>query len=447
MQHFVIRAGSRLRRRLGLILAVAVLLVAVFLLLQPRRWFGRPDLQLVALDANGFFQDSISLPREWADTVYRGAYGARARVPLLLAVRNIGTAEGRARALHLSLPARYRLELGDGRELPYQLEPGNPLIRYTINGPFPPVQPGRLPTVLPSMDTLWLEPVVPQLYCISVGDSIPEFVPAATPDPRLLSHVNIFYSFDANTPGRQAGLLEVRLDPSLVERPPATPPPSFPTLLKEPAWPLPAVGPLRRIGFARARCGPPESPMEVQSTIWQTEDGGRLIVLAYGGKPRKYLFDLNRDSLVDLEMWDASGKGRFDAEREARYPIPSFLLPPPGPPPFNPAVFADLTPDSLSRLFAFRGAGTYRPQSSPDQHSPSGPFAEAGSYSPRGPQPAARTGGSVFGATATATSGAAGEPGAARPAGGAGLAAPAPPARRPHLLGRPVQLPRPDTGR
>ena len=425
MQHLVIRTGSRIRRRLGILVAVAALVVAIALLLEPRTWFARPDLQLVALDANGFFQDTVFLPREWADTLYRGAYGASARVPLVLAVRNAGTRPGGARDLHLSLPVRYRLELGNGRELPHQLSAGNPLIRYTIAGPIPPVQPGRLPTVLP-VDTVWLEPVVPQLYCVSVGDSIPEFIPASTPDPRLLSRVHIFYSFDAGGPGRQAGLLDVRLDPSLVERPPAAPPPTFQTQLKEPAWPLPAMGPLRRLGTSNARCGPPDSPMEVQSTTWQSQGGARLIVLAYGGKPRKYLFDLSGDSVVDLEMWDATGKGRFDAERQARYPIPSFLLPPPGPPPFNPAVFAGLTPDSLAHLYSFRGAGAYRPRSSPDQYSPGGPFQTAGGYTPRGPRPGA--GGFVAGATLTAP------PTAPRPRG-------------PRLLGHPVQLPPADTAR
>lgn len=429
MQHLLTRTGSRIRRRLGLILAVAALLVAVALLLQPHRWFGRPELQLVALDANGLFQDSIALPREWADTTYRGAYGATARVPLVFAVRNVGVVPGSARGLHLSVPSRYRLELANGRELPHELSAGNPLIRYTIDGPFPAVPPGRLPAVLPSLDTVWLEPVVPQLYCVSLGDSVPEFIPAAAPEPNLLARVAIFYSFDTNAPGRQAGLLQVRLDPSLVTRPPAPPPPSFPTLTREPAWPLPAMGQLRRVAMADARCGPPESPMEVQSTIWQGDTGARLIVLTYGGKPRKYLFDLNHDSLVDMEMWDASGRGRFDAEREARYPIPSFLLPPPGPPPFNPAVFAGLTPDSMARLYAFRGAGLYRPRSSPDMYTPSGPFQDAGAFAPRGPQPSAAAAAAVQPGTTAAT----------RP-----VPAPAARPRGPRLLGRPIQLPRPN---
>jgi hypothetical protein len=324
--------------------------------------------------------------------------------------------------------ARYRLETADGRELPNQSDPGNPLVRYTIRGPFPPVRPGALPAVLPAVDTVWLEPVVPQLYCIAVGDSVPEFVPAADPDPELLSNVMIFYSFDAGGRGRQAGLLKVRLDPSLVERPASAPPPVFPTRFHEPAWPLPPLGDLHRIGASVARCGPPEAPMSVASTIWQGTAGGRLLVLSYGGKPRKYLFDIDRDSMVDLEMWDASGTGRFDAEREAHYAIPPFLLPPPGPPPFNPAVFADLSPDSMSALREFREAGTYVPRTGPEDAMTERPFEEAGRYSPRGPQPASTTyGGFVAGPAAGA--------------GGTGAAAAGPAQRGRTLPARPVGVP------
>ena len=59
MQHLVKRTGSRIRQRLGIILAMAALVVAIVFLLRPNRLFGRPDLQLVALDANGLFSDSV----------------------------------------------------------------------------------------------------------------------------------------------------------------------------------------------------------------------------------------------------------------------------------------------------------------------------------------------------------------------------------------------------
>jgi hypothetical protein len=440
MQHLVIRTGSRIRKRLGIFLALAALVIAVVFLLQPPRWFGRPALELVALDAGGLFQDSVSLPRAWADTSFKGAYGATARVPLVFGVRNVGTVEGGARSLRLSLPARYRLESADGHELPHQSETGNPLIRYTIEGPFPPVEPGRMPGVLPAVDTVWLEPIVPQVYCIAGDDSVPEFVPAPEPDPQALSHVQIFFSFEGGVSrGREAGLLSIHLDPSLVARPPAQPPPSFPTRIHEPAWPLPAMGDLRRIGATTARCGPPESPMDVQSTIWQGDGGGRLIVLSYGGRPRKYLFDLDGDSLVDLEMWDPSGHGRFDAERAARFPVPPFLLPP-SPPPFDEAVFAGLPADSLSRLYAFRHAGEFRPTTAlPDSATALDRFQHAGTYVPR---------------TGQATPSLAGAPGAGGPAQAAsGFVRGAPPraGAGARLLGRPADSslirPRPDSGR
>ena len=459
--HLVIRTRSRLRKRLPLILlGLAVVVVLVFVL-RGRRWFGRPDLQLVALDADGLFQDSVELPRAWADTSYRGAYGATARVALVLGVRNVGDLEATPSAVSLSLPARYRLETSEGRELPHETSPGNPLIRYLLNGPFQPVQPGRLPTVLTSTDTLWLEPVVPELYCIAVGDSVPELIPAAQPDARLLSRIAIFYSFDTGARrGRQAGLLSLHLDPSLVERPSAPAPPIFPTSVREPAWPMPQLGDLHRVATVSARCGPPEAPMEITSTIWQGAAGGRVYVLAYGGKPRKYLFDLNGDGTIELEMWDAAGTGHFDAARNARFTVPAFLQPPPGPPPFNPAIFADLPADSVARLRVFAEAGAYRPAAT-SAGTPGGPFRGGGLYAPRAPHAPARTAGFIraSGAVAPAPAGAAAPAPVPAPAP-AGVTTPVTPipqaapvaestarshrARRPgiHLLGRPVRLPK-----
>jgi hypothetical protein len=458
--HLVIRTRSRLRKRLPLIFLGLAVAVALVLILRPRRWFGRPDLQLVALDADGLFQDSVELPRAWADTTYRGAYGATARVALVLGVRNVGDLEATPRAVNLSLPARYRLETSEGRELPHETSPGNPLIRYVLNGPFPAVQPGRLPTVLTSTDTLWLEPIVPELYCIAVGDSVPELIPAAQPDARLLSRLAIFYSFDTGARrGRQAGLLSLRLDPSLVERPSVPAPPIFPTSVREPAWPMPQLGDLSRVTTVSARCGPPEAPMEITSTIWQGASGGRVYVLAYGGKPRKYLFDLNGDGTIELEMWDAAGTGHFDAARNARFALPAFLGPPPGPPPFNPAIFADLPADSLARLRVFADAGPYRPAAT-TAGMPGGPFRGGGLYAPRGPHAPARAtgfiraGGAVAPAPAPAGAGAPAPTPA--PADVTTPATPSPQAAPPaesaagshgargpgtHLLGRPVPLP------
>src|SRR5207237_1239421 len=103
-------------------------------------------------------------------------------------------------------------------------------------------------------------------------------------------------------------------------------------------------------------CGDPEQPMQIVSHEWDTPEGGRFFVLDYGGKPRKYLFDLNRDSIIELEMWDSDGDGHFDARRAAHYPIPSFLLPLSGIRPLDARIFASLKPDSVAKLNVFARA-------------------------------------------------------------------------------------------
>jgi hypothetical protein len=50
-------------------------------------------------------------------------------------------------------------------------------------------------------------------------------------------------------------------------------------------------------------------------------------VVSYGGAARKYLYDLDRDSIIELEVWDPDADGRFEASRPTRMPIPEFLMP------------------------------------------------------------------------------------------------------------------------
>jgi hypothetical protein len=50
-------------------------------------------------------------------------------------------------------------------------------------------------------------------------------------------------------------------------------------------------------------------------------------VIFVDGEPRKRLYDVNGDGIVDLETWDVSGDGLFEARREARFAVPEFLLP------------------------------------------------------------------------------------------------------------------------
>src|SRR5207253_7505707 len=53
----------------------------------------------------------------------------------------------------------------------------------------------------------------------------------------------------------------------------------------------------------------------------------RYFVVYYGSNPRKWLFDLNSDSIIEMEMWDSDQDGKFESRRAARMMIPSFLMP------------------------------------------------------------------------------------------------------------------------
>jgi hypothetical protein len=63
------------------------------------------------------------------------------------------------------------------------------------------------------------------------------------------------------------------------------------------------------------------------SVDWETANGGRVLVLSTNGRPRKQLFDLDRDSIIELEMWDPNRDGKFEAWRQAEYAIPTLVLP------------------------------------------------------------------------------------------------------------------------
>src|SRR5690606_5611028 len=153
--------------------------------------------ELVALNADGALEQSIAVPAAWADTLY-AAPGIAARVPPVLRVRNSGREPARPQPLETSAPSPVHFIRPDGRPLQGYAVAGSPLIRYELSGGFPVVQPGRMPTLLPALDTLWLELVVPAFYCMTLSDSVPEFVPAPQPDPAAVSRVQIFYSFEGD---------------------------------------------------------------------------------------------------------------------------------------------------------------------------------------------------------------------------------------------------------
>lgn len=370
MRLLVRRIGFRNRRRLTVGL-LAVSAAAVVLWLLPWR-AGPASLELVALGSDGRFQSEVQIPRTWTDTSV-SSQGALARVPLVLGVVNSGGRPARPGRLEISMPARFQLRTVDGRPVSGELGPGTPLIRYRLEMSFPRIEPGRVPTLLPALDTLWLELALPSFYCIALSDSVPEFVPAPPPPVNALSRVEIFYSFEGGElKNRQTGLLRIQLDPTVLRRAEAPRPPSFPSEVREPGFPLPPLVALKYGGARRSYCGEPEQPLEMLTTLWETVDGGRFFVLDYGGAPRKYLFDLNRDGIIELEMWDPDADGNFEARRRAALPIPSFLIPPTTASPFDPEIFASIPEDSVVRLDRFwqNRVSPYRLRTQPPDTAP-----------------------------------------------------------------------------
>ncbi|HEX7050634.1 MAG TPA: hypothetical protein VF188_10565 [Longimicrobiales bacterium] len=357
-QMFAGAGGHRRRRWIFAGIAGAAAIVFGVILLP---WGAGPAaLELVVLNPDGRYHESVRVPRVWTDTSGATA-GAVMRVPLMLAVQNTGGEAQRPTRLELSVPARYRLVRGDGRPLLGRLTPGSPLVRYEIALPVGSMAPGAPPVRLPALDTLWLEPIIPSFYCVSFSDSVPEFVPAPPAPVDAISTVRIFYSFSGpELERRQAGLLTVELDPTLLRHELPEPPPVFLAAYREPEAPQPGLSALRYAGSRQAFCGEPTDPMELLVTLWETPAGGRFMVLDHGGAPRKYLFDLDRDSIIELEMWDPDADGDFEAWREARMPIPAFLLPPAPEPPYDVAIFASIPDDSLVRLYRYRNALAHR---------------------------------------------------------------------------------------
>lgn len=343
--------GVDWRLPVGLLVAGIIAVAVSFV-----RGSAAPPLELVALGPQGSFVDTLDVPADWGDTATSTPDGV-IRVPLILGVRNAGTRPVRPARITLGLPVRYRLAAG-GQELAMDREAGSPLVRYSLDPRLEPVQPGRLPVLLPALDTLWLEVVVPRVYCVALADSIPEFLPAPPPAVGPLSRVRIFYAFEGgDLSRRRTGTLSVRIDSSLLHVQVPETLPTFP-METDAAIARPPLGTLAYEGARRSRCGEPEDPMELLSSVWTTTSGGRFITLDYGGKVRKQLYDLDGDGVVERESWDPDGDGSFEATRRARLPIPDFLLPRKPDLAYPMARFDSLAPDSLARLDPFRRAMT-----------------------------------------------------------------------------------------
>ena len=197
---------------------------------------------------------------------------------------------------------------------------------------------------------------MPSYYCVALGDSVPEFVPAPPPPLHTMSSVRIFYSFDGEKLGeRRTGTLDIRMDSSILA---VKPPPALPSyeMANDPALAQPDLGALTRVGSRRSRCGEPGSAMELLSTVWKTPDGGRFITLDYGGTVRKHLFDLDNDGVIERESWATGSRQGFTATRRTALPIPQFLLPIPESGEYDLARIDSLPPDSAARLDPFRDA-------------------------------------------------------------------------------------------
>lgn len=298
-------------------------LLLIGLLIGAAFWIGPlrplpPELRLVALQRDGTFTDSIApAPRQVDGDV---------RFPLVLAAQNTGYAAARPTVLDLSVPLGYRLVDRDGRALRPETVTGPPLGRYRLGLSASELMPGALPEVL--LDTLWLEPDLSSYTCVVLGDGVPEFQPRPRLNPALLGQVDIFYSFlSPDTDTRQAGLLRVRVDSSLLRVPPAMMGEPGPQVLEEPAIELPPLDALYQLAMTDATCGDPQQPVHLQSVVYEDDAGGRFIVVYHEGAPRKYLFDMNADSIVEREVWDPDGDGSFEATRTTRYAIPGFLFP------------------------------------------------------------------------------------------------------------------------
>lgn len=327
-------------------MVVAVLAIAATFV----RWGDPlPELELLVLGPDGQFHQEISVPVEWADT--SGLDGdAVARFRLILGVRNVGHGAGQPQRLVLGVPARYRLTDAHGQPMPASRDLASPLVRYVIETRMETVEPRRMPALLPAHEVLWLEAIVPRYYCVELADSIPEFVAAPPPPVEAMSQLRVLYVMEGpELEERQTGTLTLQLDPSLLDVAMPEQPPSFPMQV-DPELAMPELENLRHVATHEVRCGEPEAPMEMLSVVWEGEAGSRMIVLEYGGAPRKYLFDLDGDGVIDRETWDPEGRGAFTATRQARLPIPGFLLPRIPSARYDLAEFQGIPPDSLARL-------------------------------------------------------------------------------------------------
>jgi len=344
-------------KRLGSAISPAwsIPLLIIGLLIGAAYWVGPlrplpPELRLLALQRDGTFTDSIApAPQRFGDDI---------RFPLVLGAQNIGYADARPAVLDLSVPLGFHLVDRDGRKLPQEITMGTPLGRYRLGLNTSELVPGGVPELM--LDTLWLEADLSSYTCSVLDDGVPEFQPRPPVSPALLGQVDIFYSFlTPDSDARQAGLLRVRVDSTFLRVPTAVMGEPGPPVLEEPAVELPPLDALYQVAKTEATCGDPQQPVQLQSVIYENDAGGRFVVVYHDGAPRKYLLDLDADSIVEREAWDPDGDGNFEATRTTRYAIPGFLFPRRVE---IPALAADTTPPdpAFLALYSDTAQGPFR---------------------------------------------------------------------------------------
>jgi len=332
------RFGIRLGRGWTVLLLLAIGFVGTAYWIGPLRPFPA-EFELGVLQQGALHTD-VGLPG------VRTPDGA-VQFAMPLGLRNVGARPGSPERITLSVPAQYRVFTRAGM-LPVEVSAGVALRRYIMNVRTTPMQPDSAAFRLPGLDTVWLEADLPRYYCTLQGVNVPEFVPAPHYDAATLGHVRLFYSIDDGASDtRNTGLLTVRLPQELLDYTPAPMPPTFRTVIEEPEAQAPELGALVNAGTRTALCGDPQSAIELYTVLWKTTAGGRMYVIYVDGAPRKHLYDLNDDGVVELETWDGDGDSRFESRREARFQVPEFLLPLP---PRDPSMLA---PDSVPPDSAF----------------------------------------------------------------------------------------------
>ncbi len=354
--------------RAGLLVLALLALVGGAYVLIPMAVPDEVDLQLVVRGDDGTYSDRV---RAGVDPVrLADAEDGDIRVPLVLALHNTGEVPGAPEMIRLHVPPHVELVASEGVNLLRGRSVSEPLIRYVLEGPFGQVAPGEEPSPVLSSDTLWLRPILRRWECAVITDSVPELVPARDRDPEDLAAVPIYYSLEGGIlSGSRSGTLRVRLDPAILDLPTPDSPPNFPVELRTSGFQVHDSIPLNSAGAHDVWCGPLERPIELHVEAWQTPSGGLVLRLSYGGTPRKYLLDVDGDDVVERELWDPDGDGRYEASREASFPLPRFLIPPAAEEPDTvPAdtVPADTAPSGATGQPAEGGGATDDGEAEPD---------------------------------------------------------------------------------